>query len=105
MTFRLELSPAELVDLSIVTGEYILHPDIADIPYSALETVKGVDLKLKHLLKEWERETITIPRSALVKVLDNIQDGYEEYTATLQSGGRFEDAMNEAWDLLKKGEE
>ena len=38
----------------------------------------------------------------MIDLLNEIQAGFDEYAETLESGSRFEDAMNEAWDLLKK---
>lgn len=48
--------------------------------------------------------TVTAEKQKIIDQLNRIQEGFDEYAENLVSAERFQDALNELWDLLVKEE-
>lgn len=48
--------------------------------------------------------TVTAEKQKIIDHLNRIQEGFDEYAENLVSAERFQDALNELWDLLVKEE-
>jgi len=48
--------------------------------------------------------TVTAEKQKIIDQLNRIQEGFDEHAENLVSAERFQDALNELWDLLVKEE-